>query len=214
MGQRLNVEIRRRKDNKVLANSYYHWSAYTRPSLEIAKEVLDQISELDRLNDFTDEEKAVKLLQFVGGGLVQEDYDKLDEDKKKYFAVGTNRNNGLISMTEESMENTRSWEEGRITIDIDFDKLSMFDINGDNITNNQPKHYVEFEVYFPIDKETYKEWYDEDLNDEDIIELNVNSLENMNYDDILEFLSRMNELENGKGIFKIKGQEQLYEIIS
>ena len=213
MGQRLNVEIRRRKDNKVLANSYYHWSAYTRPSLEIAKEVLDQISELDKLNDFTDEEKAVKLLQFIGGGLVQEDYDKLDEDKKKYFAVGTNRNNGLISMTEESMENTRSWEEGRITIDIDFDKLSSFDIKDGKFVNNQLEHYVDFEVYFPIDKETYKEWYDEELKDEDIIELDIKSLENMNYNDILKFLSRITDMENNKGIFKLKGKEQLYQII-
>ena len=213
MGQRLNVEIRRRKDNKVLANSYYHWSAYTRPSLEIAKEVLDQISELDKLNDFTDEEKAVKLLQFIGGGLVQEDYDKLDEDKKKYFAVGTNRNNGLISMTEESMENTRSWEEGRITIDIDFDKLSSFDIKDGKFVNNQLEHYVDFEVYFPIDKETYKEWYDEELKDEDIIELDIKSIENMNYNDILKFLSRITDMENNKGIFKLKGKEQLYQII-
>ena len=213
MGQRLNVEIRRRKDNKVLANSYYHWSAYTRPSLEIAKEVLDQISELDKLNDFTDEEKAVKLLQFIGGGLVQEDYDKLDEDKKKYFAVGTNRNNGLISMTEESMENTRSWEEGRITIDIDFDKLSSFDIKDGKFINNQLEHYVDFEVYFPIDRETYKEWYDEELKDEDIIELDIKSLENMNYNDILKFLSRITDMENNKGIFKLKGKEQLYQII-
>lgn len=213
MGQRLNVEIRRRKDNKVLANSYYHWSAYTRPSLEIAKEVLDQISELDKLNGFTDEEKAVKLLQFIGGGLVQEDYDKLDEDRKKYFAVGTNRNNGLISMTEESMENTRQWEEGRITIDINFDKLGSFDIKNGEITDNQLEHYVEFEVYFPIDKETYKEWYDEDLKDEDIIELDIKSLENMNYNDILEFLSRITDIEDNKGIFKLKGKEQLYQII-
>lgn len=213
MGQRLNVEIRRRKGNKVLANSYYHWSAYTRPSLEIAKEVLDQISELDKLNDFTDEEKAVKLLQFIGGGLVQEDYDKLDEDKKKYFAVGTNRNNGLISMTEESMENTRSWEEGRITIDIDFDKLSSFDIKDGKFVDNRLEHYVDFEVYFPIDKETYKEWYDEELKDEDIIELDIKSLENMNYNDILKFLSRITDMENNKGIFKLKGKEQLYQII-
>ena len=213
MGQRLNVEIRRRRDNKVLANSYYHWSAYTRSSLELARDILDNIFELEHLKEFTDKEKAVKLLQFVGSGLMQEDYNTLDEDKKKYFAVGTNRNNGLISITEKNMQETRNWEEGRITIDIDFDKLSMFNINGDNITNNQLEHYVEFEVYFPIDKETYKEWYNEELKDEDIIELNINDLQEMNYDDILEFLSRITDIEDNKGIFKLKGKKQLYQII-
>lgn len=213
MGQRLNVEIRRRKDNKVLANSYYHWSAYTRPSLEIAKEVLDQISELDKLNGFTDEEKAVKLLQFIGGGLVQEDYDKLDEDRKKYFAVGTNRNNGLISITEKNMQETRNWEEGRITIDIDFDNLKMFSFNGDNCINNQLKHYVEFDVYFPFDEKDYEEYYGEKLDKENIVELDINDLGHMNYDDIIEFLNLIDIIEDNNGIFKLKGKEELYQMV-
>ena len=33
MGQRLNIEIK--KDSKVLANAYYHWSAYTSSALQM-----------------------------------------------------------------------------------------------------------------------------------------------------------------------------------
>ena len=43
MGQRLNIEIRRKKDNKILANSYYHWYAYTYTSLELADEIMENI---------------------------------------------------------------------------------------------------------------------------------------------------------------------------
>ena len=39
MGQRLNIEIK--KDSKVLANSYYHWSAYTSSALQMLPKSID-----------------------------------------------------------------------------------------------------------------------------------------------------------------------------
>ena len=39
MGQRLNIEIK--KDSKVLANAYYHWSAYTSSALQMLPKSID-----------------------------------------------------------------------------------------------------------------------------------------------------------------------------
>ena len=71
MGQRLNIEIKRRKDNKVLANSYYHWSAYTSSSLHLAEEIIENIYDIIRKEKVSDEIKAIQLLQTTGAGLME-----------------------------------------------------------------------------------------------------------------------------------------------
>ena len=38
MGQRLNIEIL--KDGDCIANCYYHWGAYTSPTIHLVKEIL------------------------------------------------------------------------------------------------------------------------------------------------------------------------------
>lgn len=42
MGQRLNIEIM--KNDKVLANAYYHWSAYTESALELCACIIGEIN--------------------------------------------------------------------------------------------------------------------------------------------------------------------------
>ena len=116
MGQRLNIEIRRKKDNKILANSYYHWSAYTYPSLELADEIMENIYGVIINDKVSDEIKAIQLLQTTGAGLLEQEYNALNEEDKKYCSLATNRDLGLISFTEKGMEKTRAWEESRLTI--------------------------------------------------------------------------------------------------
>lgn len=72
MGQRLNIEII--NNGQVLANAYYHWSAYTLSSLELVAKVLSaynkislDTSEAVRLAEY--QEKAVWALQSTGAGL-------------------------------------------------------------------------------------------------------------------------------------------------
>lgn len=209
MGQRLNIEIKRRKDNKVLANSYYHWSAYTSSSLHLAEEIIENIYDIIRKEKVSDEIKAIQLLQTTGAGLMENEYNKLNEEDKKYCSLATNRNLGLISFTDEGMEETRSWEEGRLTIDIDFDDKD-YDFYGN-------KNLVDFEVYFQIDEEEINESYDEEIKSGKLDLNNLTefefSLEEMTLNDIRLFMSKLDEIENNNGLFRVKGTDLIYQII-
>ena len=209
MGQRLNIEIKRRKDNKVLANSYYHWSAYTSSSLHLAEEIIENIYEVIRKEKVSDEIKAIQLLQTTGAGLMENEYNKLNEEDKKYCSLATNRNLGLISFTDEGMEETRKWEEGRLTIDIDFDDKN-YDFYGN-------KNLVDFEVYFQIDEEEINESYEEEIKSGKLDLNNLTkfefSLEEMTLNDIRLFMSKLDEIENNNGLFRVKGTDLIYQII-
>lgn len=209
MGQRLNIEIKRRKDNKVLANSYYHWSAYTSSSLHLAEEIIENIYEVIRKEKVSDEIKAIQLLQTTGAGLMEDEYNKLNEEDKKYCSLATNRNLGLISFTDEGIEETRKWEEGRLTIDIDFDDKD-YDFYGN-------KNLVDFEVYFQIDEEEINESYEEEIKSGKLDLNNLTefefSLEEMTLNDIRLFMSKLDEIENNNGLFRVKGIDLIYQII-
>lgn len=207
MGQRLNIEIRRKKDNKILANSYYHWSAYTYSSLKLADEIIENIYDIIRNDKVSDEIKAIQLLQTTGAGLLEQEYNALNEEDKKYCSLATDRNLGLISFTEKGMEETRTWEEGRLTITIDFDNKE-YDFVGD-------KNRVDFEVYFPISREEIEEYYREELksgeiNLDEVVEFNFD-LQDMELNDIRLFMAKINQIENNFGIFMINGA--FYQII-
>ena len=209
MGQRLNIEIKRRKDNKVLANSYYHWSAYTSSSLHLAEEIIENIYEVIRKEKVSDKIKAIQLLQTTGAGLMEDEYNKLNEEDKKYCSLATHRNLGLISFTDEGMEETRKWEEGRLTIDIDFDDKD-YDFYGN-------KNLVDFEVYFQIDEEEINESYEEEIKSGKLDLNNLTkfefSLEEMTLNDIRLFMSKLDEIENNNGLFRVKGTDLIYQII-
>ena len=204
MGQRLNIEIRRKKDNKILANSYYHWSAYTYSSLKLANEIIENIYDIIRNDKTSDEIKAIQLLQTTGAGLLEDEYNLLNEEDKKYCSLATNRDLGF---TEKGMEETRTWEEGRLTITIDFDNKD-YDFVGD-------KNRVDFEVYLPTSREEIEEYYREELksgeiNLDEVVEFNFD-LQDMDLNDIRLFMAKINQIENNFGIFMINGA--FYQII-
>ena len=207
MGQRLNIEIRRKKDNKILANSYYHWSAYTYPSLELADEIIENIYGVIINDKVSDEIKAIQLLQTTGAGLLEQEYNALNEEDKKYCSLATNRDLGLISFTEKGMERTRAWEESRLTITIDFDNKE-YDFVGD-------KNRVDFEVYFPTSREEIEEYYRKELksgeiNLDEVVEFNFD-LQDMKLNDIRLFMAKINQIKNNFGIFM--GNGAFYQII-
>ena len=207
MGQRLNVEIRRKKDNKILANSYYHWSAYTYPSLELADEIMENIYGVIINDKVSDEIKAIQLLQTTGAGLLEQEYNALNEEDKKYCSLATNRDLGLISFTEKGMEKTRAYEESRLTITIDFDNKE-YDFVGD-------RNRVDFEVYLSISREEIEEYYREKLksgkiNLDEVVEFNFD-LQDMGLNDIRLFMAKINQIENNFGIFMVNGA--FYQII-
>lgn len=201
MGQRLNIEIKKKGEDKILANCYYHWSAYTGSALELTKEIISNSINLQK-ND-TDTMKAIKLLQSTGAGLTEENYNALSEEDKKYCQLAQNRNLGLISFTEKGIEDTRKWEEGRVVIEFDF--------NSDYVIT--PNVNIDFGVYWGDTLEDKKE-YDEDFDENNLIEFDFD-LSNMSLQDLMLFDSKIGEIEdNYDGNFKIKGnKEYIYSCI-
>ncbi len=98
MGQRLNIEIKKNENSEAMANCYFHWSAYSRDSLTLVHKITKQILKGDNIT----QEDAVQLLRNIGAKFRTEE--------------GCHRNNGMIATTQEDMEETRMWEEGRITV--------------------------------------------------------------------------------------------------
>lgn len=134
MGQRLNIEIC--NNTRTLANAYYHWGAYTSSALEYTSEIIEAYYNLS--GQITDEfQLAVKLLEATGAGITDEEKEKIKYDpdfdfSDINFSPAIDRNEGLIAVTEKGMEETRSWEEGRVTINIEdenfcFDVVSYYD---------------------------------------------------------------------------------------
>lgn len=151
MGQRLVIEIY--NGDKELANCYYHWSGYTLSSYEISKEALDYyINNLKNKTFFEDNNKdltykAVKMLLETGAGLQSEEvepFNKMFPNLNKEMQIGEseNRNKGLICITEEEMEDSSSWSEGTVSIDLKSETIS----------------------FGSICELPYKEWYDDEAS--------------------------------------------------
>lgn len=123
MGQRLNIEIV--ATVKLLANSYYHWSAYTSSAKFLTRQILLYLKRSKLKDPLL---KAIRCLEKTGAGLTKfelEDVKKLYPNKT--FKKATDRNSGLISISKNGMNETRKWEEGRVTIDIYTQKI-YFDV--------------------------------------------------------------------------------------
>ena len=128
MGQRLNIEIH--KNGEVLANCYYHWSAYTYSASNMAQAIVaNYTNNKEKLEKFTDVEKAVFLFLSIGtgAGLDSADYDEFKTDRSELKVKATDRNNGIISITEEGIEGTRNLQEGGVDIDIGTEEVN-FDV--------------------------------------------------------------------------------------
>ena len=128
MGQRLNIEIK--INGELIANSYFHWSAYTGSSIELVKQILSYYD--DVVSNYS-VQRAVSLLELTGAGIQEEELQRivLDADKDiqrlKFKRMSHNRNQGFIHVLQPDMDNTRDWDEGRVTIDIGDDTI-IFDV--------------------------------------------------------------------------------------
>lgn len=176
MGQRLNIEIH--KNGEVLANCYYHWSAYTYSASNMAQAIVaNYTNNKEKLEKFTDVEKAVFLFLSIGtgAGLDSADYDEFKTDRSELKVKATDRNNGIISITEEGIEGTRNFQEGGVDIDIgteevNFDVIFGYDEDeledtyevSEAIFQDLPApsllmSFKEFEHFAQVIKETYSE---------------------------------------------------------
>lgn len=154
MGQRLNIEIVDKSGEKALANAYYHWGAYSGSAAEYAQDMIHS-PEWDQLMKEPTVENAVKLLLLTGAGFNEVE---ITEIKAKHLLpdellVPTlGRNEGIISVTEQGIEETQMYAEGTMYIFTDtqcIDIAGVFNYIGD----------TEYGISDPF--------YDEVINDED-----------------------------------------------
>ena len=143
MGQRLNIEITH--DSKCLANCYYHWSGYSSSAARLTDIIINSYfdKEEEYINtDFTSFDIfAVELLKSTGARL---DKRELERYKKYYnHEECPSRNSGIIGVSEDIMNETRKWEEARVTIDLKHETVDFC------------------AVYFD-DEESYDDWRDDD----------------------------------------------------
>lgn len=125
MGQRLNLEIW--NNGKVLANAYYHWSAYTLSAAEVVKTALNYIK-----NNTVENENillyAIRVLEATGAGLTEQEIkyaEKTDCLKNKNFSPCKSRNHGLIGISPNGIQETRFWQEYAARIFIDEARVSF-----------------------------------------------------------------------------------------
>ena len=171
MGQRLNIEIV--KNGKVLANSYYHWSGFSNSAVNIVIQIIQKYEyikkyKVEKYIKNQDLLLAIRLLEETGAGLNNTDIARnilKDETMNLKLKECQGRNEGIIGITQEDIEETRYWEEGRVSIDIENKK-------------------IDFEVIDEYTEEELKDYYDE----EEIKELNIKKIDrnfkNISFEDI------------------------------
>ena len=181
MGQRLNIQIEmdipNSSESKVLANAYYHWSGYTSSAYELVKQIADSDYCNVECTIMDPVEKAIRLLEATGAGLTKDEFtDTYPESKYK---LSTNRNDGLIAISEAEMTETQNWEEARVTINL---STNMVDMGG---------------VYFldEVDEE------DEDETLEDIPELEYDL--NTSIHDFTKVYNEFHEKIESKNNYKV-----------
>ena len=128
MGQRLNIQIEANKadtnETEVLANCYCHWSGNTYGAMELVNEIVKSgIYNLDILDPV---EKAIRLLEATGAGLAQDELTGTYNTPK--YKVATDRNSGIIAISEEGTDRVASWEESRVTINLTTGSINMSDM--------------------------------------------------------------------------------------
>lgn len=128
MGQRLNIEIHSGNDN-LLANAYYHWSGYTGSSIKLTQLILENMEQVKEENPTL---RAVALLELTGANLTEEEIVHAKAIKPDgEWTKATSRNAGLTAISKKGTDETRRWEEARVTIDLEdqtvtFDSISRY----------------------------------------------------------------------------------------
>lgn len=125
MGQRLNIEIW--NNGKVLANAYYHWSAYTKETAYIVNTAMNYIKN-NPIQDDNDLLYAIRILEATGAGLTDREIKHaklLPVLDGATFVECNGRNDGLIGITKEEISETRLWQEGSVYIFLDEKRISF-----------------------------------------------------------------------------------------
>lgn len=197
MGQRLDIEISvSNKVDDALANTYYHWSAYTSSALPMVSDIITVYKQMGqeafRSNPCV---AAIHLLESTGAGLTELEMAKANgEFPGESFKPAVNRNEGLLAFTPEGMNETRGWAEGSVVIDIVHETVNF------NVFS-----------YFKNEDEL-KECFE--LSDEDLEE--DYKITNLNYDPFNVSFEDWNDfcyqVLNGSGLYRLPSSELIMNI--
>lgn len=114
MGQRLVVDVyKKESDDEPFCKIYFHWSAYSISCYQELIRIYDAVESVDAKDD----EDVIKALMSVGmyPSLEDEQYIK-DNYGIEYDTNLLDRNEGLISFTDESMSSAEGYMEGKGSI--------------------------------------------------------------------------------------------------
>lgn len=165
MGQRLVVDII--ENDEVVAAIYYHWSAYFTSTVyrlaELSRAILNAEKEgknklLAIIEKIEEDQVKIGFLtgesEIIHGGIRRNDTKDLEAAQKlfpdhKFKIENISRNEGLIALTEETIKDLHSWEEGGASINLDTHKIYNYvDLDPD------PFEFVDAE-YYEEDGEQY-----------------------------------------------------------
>lgn len=181
MGQRLNIQIQR--EEEIIANAYYDWSAYTMSSLGLLELIEDKWDELSSESD--DLIRAVRLLEATGASFTDEDLEAMLAKRPGFMIEKktVNRMDGLIGVSEKGINETIDLAEGSAIIFLE-DGSVLFNV---------------FEEY--DDEEQIIEEYDP--SDEEIAEA-----PHLDFDEVDLHMGKIKEFKSnftdGKDIYKFK----------
>lgn len=177
MGQRLNIEIWDK--GQVLANAYYHWSAYTLEALKLLEKIITNIDNLVECDN--DRLKAVWLLQLTGAGLTQEELSTIYCKGFTGITECNGRDEGLIAVSDKGIQETRYWEEDRATIYLDERRIDF------DVVLKEPR--------WEYDKER-EEYGNPKFSELPIIEWNLNDIKFENFENFFAFMEEMEHYGN------------------
>lgn len=186
MGQRLNIEFY--VNNKAIVNCYYHWSGFSDSAMLHTRELIHHLQDYDFSNMPEDEVKfiVIRALEDFGARLGKNDIEEARNiyPERKFSNDDIDRNEGLIGITKESMDETRDWEEARVNI---FLTRKRFEIEG---------------IFYYSDEEGIKDYCDQDNDIEtfkqNLFKIPTEEIEFERVDEIENYVNNMNYIEYDK----------------
>ena len=187
MGQRLNIEFY--VNNKAIVNCYYHWSGFSDSAMEHTRCLIHRLQDFDFSKLPEEEIKfiVIRTLEDFGARLKDRDIEEAKKlyPERKFSNEDLDRNEGLIGITKESMDNTRSWEEARVNI---FLTRRRFEIEG---------------IFHYSDGKEIKDFYDhtdEEIESfkQNLFKIPTEEIEFERVDEIEDYVNDMNYIEYDK----------------
>lgn len=190
MGQRLAVNIN--KNDKILANAYYHWSGYSYASLETIMPIIGILENYD-LENF-DVADAIKVLQTTGAEVTDEEIKYCNENniEVKRQTENINRNQGLVAVSEEEIKNTLDWAEEIIDIYVDEKQIC-------------------YGVYWDVDEDEIEKEAKEENREIKIIDLELKDFPIVDFKDVSCLMNKIEEAQEADCYFRNNGT--LYGVI-